>query len=418
MENHGLEVTDGSGLRDRFPGYYPPDDQQRKAIFAGGLVSLDASSLLSLYRFSPVARNELLDILAAIKERVFVTHQAALEFHRNRLEVVDDRLDAAAKEAEAISKVLEQVREKIRAFSKRYQNGNSFRDDLCSKVDELDSQLRIALTDSDPYDLDRDEVRRSVDPVIARLNDILNGRIGRELDDDDYKIAMAEAERRRLERIPPGFADGAKGDPARRAGDYIVWRQLLDEAKRHNRPVMLVSDDAKEDWVRIGRRNENLGPRPELVLEMDREAGVPFHLVSVLGLLLDAPRYLGSHVSDSTLQEAEILPTRSSTIHSLTPGIKSRLEALGPSERRGFIQAVDDLANWIDAGNHARDYPLVGIPKGGARDHYLLRWSDTGRAVFTYYPATDDDEFTEITWISLSFKRSSTRTKTSSYSDI
>jgi hypothetical protein len=82
---------------------------------------LDANALLSLYRFTPKARSELLAIIRALKSRLFVTHQAALEFHKSRLKVVDSRLNIAAEESSAIAKLLTQVTEKIRSFSTRYR---------------------------------------------------------------------------------------------------------------------------------------------------------------------------------------------------------------------------------------------------------------------------------------------------------
>lgn len=47
--------------------------------------------LLSVYRFAPKAREELLSTLRTLGNRVWVPHQVGLEFHRNRLEVMAER---------------------------------------------------------------------------------------------------------------------------------------------------------------------------------------------------------------------------------------------------------------------------------------------------------------------------------------
>src|ERR1700733_2201653 len=68
------------------------------------------------------------------------------------------------------------------------------------------------------------------DPVLAELEKILAGRVGPKLEGDDYEQALVEAGRRVEARIPPGYMDAAKKD-GDFAGDYIIWLQIIIEAK-------------------------------------------------------------------------------------------------------------------------------------------------------------------------------------------
>ena len=41
-----------------------------------------------------------------------------------------------------------------------------------------------------------------------------------------------------------------KKEGSQALGDYVLWRQLLDEAAKRKLPVLLVTNDQKEDWYR------------------------------------------------------------------------------------------------------------------------------------------------------------------------
>lgn len=52
---------------------------------------LDANILLNLYRYRPEERDQFLAILSKLKERIWLPHQAAREYQRNRLKVIQDQ---------------------------------------------------------------------------------------------------------------------------------------------------------------------------------------------------------------------------------------------------------------------------------------------------------------------------------------
>jgi phosphoglycolate phosphatase-like HAD superfamily hydrolase len=104
--------------------------------------------------------------------------------------------------------------------------------------------------------------------------------------------------------VPPGYEDSDKTDPH---GDYLVWTQLLAEAKARRLPVLFVTRDVKEDWF-WREKGRTLGARPELVEEARRVAGVRLIIVETTSFLHQAKRHLAARVSDETLRQAELLP--------------------------------------------------------------------------------------------------------------
>lgn len=57
--------------------------------------------------------------------------------------------------------------------------------------------------------------------------------------------------------------------------------------------------------MRKDKQKRRIGPRPELVQEVQDRIGQPFHLVTVQTFLIHAKDYLEAEVSDSTVEQAE-----------------------------------------------------------------------------------------------------------------
>jgi len=68
-------------MRDLFPGYYRPTNDQFAQMWHECVFSFDADVLLNIYRYTPKTREELFKIFDHLKERTCLTHQAVLDFH-------------------------------------------------------------------------------------------------------------------------------------------------------------------------------------------------------------------------------------------------------------------------------------------------------------------------------------------------
>ena len=74
-------------MRDIFPAHFRPTADDLSAMWKVSTFAVDANVLLNLYRYSPETRGELENALKSIEDRLFLPHQAAKEFLRNRLGV-------------------------------------------------------------------------------------------------------------------------------------------------------------------------------------------------------------------------------------------------------------------------------------------------------------------------------------------
>ncbi len=77
-------------MKETYKGYYMPSTEEFSSLWDDCLFALDANVLLNLYRYSKATGDELIDLLQQIKERLWLPHQAGLEYQRNRLKVISE----------------------------------------------------------------------------------------------------------------------------------------------------------------------------------------------------------------------------------------------------------------------------------------------------------------------------------------
>lgn len=381
-QDETIAIAHGDNFDNLFPGYYPPSEDERLGAYQRGLVSIDANALLDLYRFSEQARNEFFDVLEKLRSRLFVTHQAALEFNQNRLNVVESRLNAVDEKCQEIDRLLNTVIQRIQEFVNRHQIDASERQRLIGLVESLSSALAESIKAAGTYDLTEEQVRDGTDPVLTRVKLLLDGRVGQPFDEERTRREIEEAERRARDRIPPGYRDDKKASPEQRAGDYFVWRQLMDEVSVHGRPILLISNESKEDWVFKGNSGQVLGPRPELVLEMRQEAGVSLIKVTVVGLLKEAPGYLGTSVSQATIKEAESLPSKQRVGIRFEDNSEEEFRSLPPGGSDRFLVAVRQLQDILESGQSILGRAGVRAVSETDPSTFELRISNVERAWF------------------------------------
>lgn len=306
-------------------------------FFRSGIVALDANVLLDLYRFTPVARTQVLDAFASIGERLWVPHQAAVEFSRNRKRVVEDRIASFRQvrrllqtvAADAVT-VLESA--VARLVDLREHNGTTRTWDVqqaaldrASLRNRLDGVMDNALMEITALETEHDlhlKDMQEVDPVLSLIDDLLAGRIGPAYQSDELRALVDEANTFRYpNEIPPGFLDSAKGTPLQAAGDFILWRQTVDKVRSRpegDRLVMLITKDFKNDWWELDKKKRPKGPRPELVQEMRDLAKADLLLLSLKDFINGANTYLSFSVSDETLGQIREV---SSDVESLLPEV-------------------------------------------------------------------------------------------------
>src|SRR5262245_34240564 len=75
-------------MRDMFRHHHKFTEADREAIWKDCVFVLDTNVLLNIYRYADANRQRLFDVLDALRGRIWIPHQVALEFYKRRLGVI------------------------------------------------------------------------------------------------------------------------------------------------------------------------------------------------------------------------------------------------------------------------------------------------------------------------------------------
>lgn len=266
-----------------FEGYRDPTEEEALLGLRESLVVLDTNVLLDLYSIPQSARELALEALEFLDDRLFIPHQVLREFWRNRHSVIAEAPKPPAP-LKGVRDELLGIVNSLRPDRHRTTEIEEVRAQIIKTLDELAEQIEAA--QGEPLDINRILQDNSFDPVLKRLELILEGKIGAGFGSEEETLIQHGRERFEA-KIPPGYEDGKeKADqiPERGTGDYLLWEQTLRFVEEQTEPrnFILVTNDSKEDWrcaLPNKRKAVQLGVRPELVAEALDRTGMHFMLL-------------------------------------------------------------------------------------------------------------------------------------------
>ncbi|PSH05729.1 MAG: hypothetical protein CXZ00_00895 [Acidobacteria bacterium] len=278
-----------------FQGYYRPSETELQKLWGNCIFAQDANVLLNLYRYTSETRKKLIEILKKIGSRLWVPHQAALEYQRNRLDVISKQRQAYTE----IKQLLDDTQNKLQSSLRTYTrhpliDAKKIMAPINAAFEEQAKEIE-KVRQHHPDLVERDE-------VLETLTKLLDGKIGPSYTEDELKQIYKEGEDRYAKSIPPGFMDAKSKAGDQKFGDLVLWRQVLDKAAADKKPVIIVTDDSKEDWW-WKHEGKIIGPKPELVEEMSSKAGVRFYMYRSDQFMEFAQKYLKQTIDRSAIEE-------------------------------------------------------------------------------------------------------------------
>ena len=73
-----------------FQGYRKKTKEEIDFLWKNAIFTFDTNSLLNIYRYSDTTRKDISEIINKIEDRIFLTHQVAFEFNKNRFENINN----------------------------------------------------------------------------------------------------------------------------------------------------------------------------------------------------------------------------------------------------------------------------------------------------------------------------------------
>lgn len=320
-------------MRNLLPGYYTPADSDFKKLWDEGIFIFDTSVLLNLHRYPTSARDELLQLLDSLKDRVWIPFHVALEYQRNRPTVISEQKRKFSETRNAALKAMSNMETEFANLQLKDRHSIINPDLLIQEVRNAIKKFNEELESLEGAQPDVNDE----DPIRDRIGSIFLDKIGpsptKEFIDNVHKDGIERIKN----KIPPGFADEKKGDSTfdtfshdginyqTKFGDLIIWSQILEKSKLlPNTPIILVTDDRKDDWwwtvESLGKKH--LGPRPELIDEISKSGGTKlFYMYKSPGFLKYAQQYVKADISQSSIEQVADISSSSLTYTSQTPSL-------------------------------------------------------------------------------------------------
>lgn len=299
-------------MKNFFPGYYLPTNDEMNKQWENGIFIFDANVLLNIYAYPEEAREEFISALESFKDMTWIPYQVMLEFHRNRYKRITTSNKSVIDLRDSIKKSLQNVEQGFKAIQFEKRNTGIL------DVDERISNLKIAgnsVLEAIEQACKKLSGANLDDTVAHRLANIYSSRIGdAPKDQEDLESLVEGGEHRYEQKIPPGFAD-AKDKNAifyhrglkyeARYGDLIVWRQMINHIREvKGTHVVFVTAEIKVDFWLKDDKDNIIGPLPALIEEFLMETGATsFWLYSPEQFLEQAKIRDNKLVSTNTINE-------------------------------------------------------------------------------------------------------------------
>ncbi len=294
-------------------------------MWKNATIALDTNVLLGLYRMPEASRNDILDVLRSVGDRLWVPYHVLVEYHSNRLSTLREEFEAAEKMERDFRSAF--IDFKAVVTEEKVQKRACWKE-LSEKFNEMEVRAKelyaIARKERENY------IAPSQDDEIRDfLETLLQGKVGARPESQQVvHEAEAVAEQRYESGLGPGHLDGKKEGThyvdglvyKRQYGDYMVWEGLLAHCRKEKlQAVIFVTSDVKDDWWLDTRGKAGKKPQPELVMEIRREAGVTdFGMYTLSTFAANAKNRLKLKVKEQTITDAlqaeHVLPKGASNI--------------------------------------------------------------------------------------------------------
>lgn len=313
----------GKTLSHGFEPYLTPTRDSYAEVLERGLISLDTNVLLDFYRFAKVTRADLVGVLARLGERLYVSHQVVEEFWRNREGTLEAFERSLAEVKTKISSLKQQGEESVRQWanvislppkdlSEAVSAWTKGVESLANRLDQLGARHKSATS----FDTNEDE-------VLKELASLLDGRVGSAPSEAEEESRRLEGARRQTELIPPGFKDKGKSSDLA-LGDFLLWADVMEEARYRGSDLLLVTRDSKEDWWHKGGGHPL--PRRELQAEFHAITGRRLYMLKTSDFLRLGAKVFGLHVREESITDADQVGRR---VRRSLGGGRSPIDKLG-----------------------------------------------------------------------------------------
>jgi hypothetical protein len=329
--------------------------QQEKKIWENAFFVFDTSSLLNFYEYSETTIDDIFgSIFTKLKDRLWLPYNVNFEYSKNRHKPINQTIALY----EDLNKLLKTINDNFNQIKNRTisQEKHPFIDNqICNEFEPLLDLFKQRIETEIKTKVEIVEKTRDEDGIYNRIKEHFS--IGKPYKYSQIIEIIKEGEFRYKHSIPPGYKDESSKIGFQKFADLIIWKQIIENAKNENRPIIFVMDDNKEDWWVLDNKRKPIKPREELIEEALEYANVQFWMYSTSKFIETSKSLIASKIDEKSIKEVKnvvsMIRTRVAGISlSANRGDEERwrLERLGNVAR--FYKKNSEVTNIVHLHDH------------------------------------------------------------------
>lgn len=295
-------------------------DKRRWLLNLRGFLGTAKATLLNLYYYSSAARDQLRSsIFDLLVGRLWIPSQVEFEYLKNReatllkpisekyvKQVEDDYLKNSRALVQKLQSVIENLGQQTRKTERHPYIEENITQQLLNDVTEYAGKFNAANLALIQEVNDRKkeiESSKESDEVLDLIEQYFS--VGRPWTFQQQLDVIPQGQLRYSNKIPPGYKDQEEKIGTQKFGDLFVWLQIIEFASTSRSNIILVTDDAKEDWCLKDNKGILAKPRKELVTEFNSTTEKSFWMYSSEQFIFKCKTLLGSQIDRQVLDEIE-----------------------------------------------------------------------------------------------------------------
>lgn len=310
---------------DRFSQFEYSEDIENE-IWKECVIAFDTSALLGFYYYSVDTQEKIFsNILYRVRNRLWLPNHVEFEYLKNRKTSINKPITEKYEEiinthVPNLVKDISSIKNKIIDLNQKTSKKDTHpfvQSELFTPIMEtIESLTKVA--DDFSKAISSEIKQRTVEIAAFESKDVVLENINKNFSvGDPYSFSkqidiLKDSELRFTNEIPPGYRDAIgkdKKNGIQKIGDLIIWYQIIDHACNTKLPIILITNDVKDDWCYISKRSNEVRidrPREELIQEIWDKAKVKFWMYSFPQFLYTAQRILGFKIDQAVLSEADV----------------------------------------------------------------------------------------------------------------
>jgi len=282
-------------MKNKFEHLKLPNEKEIKKLWEDCLFVFDTNILLNLYRYSDKTKNDFLNILKSIQDRIWIPYQVGFEYHNNRIDLIEGQVAKYDNFLKNIKSALSKAKSEITA-----KKSHPYIDiKLIDKISKIIDKESVKILK------EKIKVEKLIknDLIELKLNSLFENNVGEQFSDKVLKEILIEGEYRYNNKIPPGYEDLKNKSSIRKYGDLIIWFEMIEKSKLIKKPILFVTDDLKEDWWKTS--NKKKIPRSELIQEFFQKSDQKYFMYHSDEFMTLSEKYLNQNINPKSIEEAK-----------------------------------------------------------------------------------------------------------------